>query len=355
MKTTLFTTIALVALLLAGCSGSGDIGGIDESRQSIDLTALPSETELQSRLDLSDTQAEAMGVLLANWRGGMQGDANAEPGAGMAERDEHMLAFIESAAGVLDRDQLVALLAFLAERRETMQGQGRPLGGPMAANGGRGPGMGQGNGGGHGNGMGQGNGNGHGGQGANGRPGDGEGPHLLRVLEQLDLSEAQQTAIQEFLDEYRESHEAPPQGDQAGRREFMEQMRADFREFLATVLTEDQLAELESLHDARRLERIAQRLANLDEHFARRVEFITTVLQLDADQSAAFAELSAAAVAQMRGLLESADEDTDFDALREAMQTIREETDTALRALLDAGQLEVLDALQELMHRGPGH
>lgn len=343
MKTTLFTSIALIALLLAGCSGDGDISGVSESAQAADLATLPTETELQIELGLSDTQAEAMAVLLGNWRRDMQNGESAEPGQGRRLRGEHRMIFLEEATGILDREQFLQLVNHLAERRDAMQGQGRPLGGPMA--GGRGPGMGHGHGG-----------NDHGiGQGANDRPGQGDGPRFLLIFEELDLSEEQRTAIRTWLEEYRESHEPPEQGNPEARREFMQQMREDMREFLQTVLDEDQLDELDSLHAARRLERIAVQLENLDERFERRVEFLTTVLQLDDGQSGAFAELSESAAAAIRALLEDADENTDFDALREELRTLRDEMDAALRALLDTEQLEILDALAELMHRGPGH
>ncbi len=78
MKKALFTMIALTALLLAGCSGDDDISGISESAQAADLTTLPTETELQSELGLSETQTEAMAVLLADWRHGLESEQISE-------------------------------------------------------------------------------------------------------------------------------------------------------------------------------------------------------------------------------------------------------------------------------------
>jgi Spy/CpxP family protein refolding chaperone len=271
-----------------------------------------------------------------------------------------MMQFLEEAAVVMDTDQFVELLEMMAAQMEQMQqDDGSPGNGPPGhrfGRSGRGPGPGpdgtcpRGVDGRRGPRQGA-----RFGQGGN-RPGNGPrsqgmpGRGLLgEVLAELDLTVEQTEQIQQFLQEYRNNFDGPPADRaEAGQRRL--EMREQMHAFLETILTPDQLAQLEELIEARRTERMEQRLERMQARLERHVEFLTNVLLLDESQAAQVTELATAAITAVRELHEGAGgDDFDPEAVREQVRQVHEETIASIRELLNQDQLRRFEALLGLL------
>ncbi len=82
------------------------------------------------------------------------------------------------------------------------------------------------------------------------------GEKMKRIFDQLDLTEAQKTQLQTMRDNHRAAarawHDANPNATRAERRAFRDAHREGMKAQLRTVLTDEQMQELESLRDEHR-------------------------------------------------------------------------------------------------------
>jgi len=242
--------------------------------------------------------------------------------------------FLVESAGILDSDQLVQLITFLAENREANRqamAQNRPERGARPE----------------------------------GRPpmdGQARGMKHDPILDDLNLTDEQQeqlaAARQEMHDAMQELRAQYPDGRrneefQAKSKELRDQMQARTE----SILTEEQLAQLQQLREERQAERTAQHEEMVEIRLDRHVEFLTGVLGLTDAQSQQVREILTNSHEQTKTLMESAREDkTAQDELREALKNLRDEAATSIRGILTAEQITVFDALKDLMPRdgGPG-
>ncbi|MFC1572719.1 Spy/CpxP family protein refolding chaperone [Candidatus Eisenbacteria bacterium] len=258
--------------------------------------------------------------------------------AGGGERP--LFTFIEVSADILDTDQFVNLLRYLGERQEAHQEMCAERRSEYRGR----------------------RGMDHGGA---GHAGMDRGPRFDELADELGLTEEQRAAIQEARTEMREARKALHDEFAGGEftdelRDRMKEIREQFQAKLESILTAEQLAQLEELRNERRVERWEERLASFDERDGRHVEFLTTVLDLTDTQVEQLTAITENAHARARAILEGliAGSITMEDAHTQRA-AIHEETEAAIRAILTPEQIEIFDALRNLRsHRhGPkaGH
>jgi Spy/CpxP family protein refolding chaperone len=197
-------------------------------------------------------------------------------------------------------------------------------------------------------------GEGRGGFGGPGGPGG-------EFMDELNLTEAQQTALEEAREQSREAVQAlieaaggPGQLDETTRAK-LDELRQQMKQTLENILTAEQLAQLAELREARQAEMAERRDAVFTRGAERITDFLAQVLELDDTQKQQIIDVMAAAQTKIEALHESAREaDTPREDLREQMEQIRDESKTAIRALLSAEQAAVFDALSNLLPHGPG-
>lgn len=379
-----FGSLGLVALWIvaggfsAGCgssdSGPGDPGVVSpttsttgDAAANLGFTA-PSIDDLRERLGLTDEQATALGKALDDFQAALserraahgnrpggppQGDAPRGPRGGNGSQgplgglqgsldsaaEPPVAAFLETAAGILDGDQLVGLAGYLVERRDEARTARQQV---RAGNRqGMGPGF---------------------------RGSHGPGPG--GDLDQLGLTDEQKQAVQQARDEMRQAmQDLLARRDELSRAELQtlaKQIRDTFDARLKDILDADQYARLEELRqerqnqrEERRNERIQQQLDNLDQHTERLAAFLTNVLHLTDAQIPQIRDILDGAAAERRTLLQWVlDGSVTADQLREESQRIMEATGDAIRAVLTPEQQAVFDALRDLLpgyglrHRG---
>jgi Spy/CpxP family protein refolding chaperone len=308
----------------------------------------PAIDDLIEELNLTDEQATAMEVALTAWMTAMeerqaerqQNMQNREPGdrPGRPDGPRPAQTFLVACADFLDADQMVSLIAYLGDLREVhrneMQAQRQEF-------------MGQ---------RGEGNGFGRGGK----RHGDGDGPR--GPFADLDLTDEQQAQLDALREEMRQAMQALRQENAGGppneaTRQQMRTLHEQMREKMESILTAEQLAELEAARDARHEERSAQ----MQERFAARqqehLEFLTGILGLTDAQQSQIESIMDNIHTQMQALHElMREEDADRDALREQAQDLRDSATSSILAVLDADQAKIFEALKDLMpgRGGPG-
>jgi hypothetical protein len=174
--------------------------------------------------------------------------------------------------------------------------------------------------------------------------------HFGDILEDLDLTEAQKQLIQAYLTERRENRPQERPSDPEERRAWRQQMHQEWRDFLETVLTEDQLTLLEELREARHQEMLERRQVRMVERSEHLITFLTTVLHLDAEQTAQIEELAGDALTAAQAARDShAAGDLTREEFRSARQEIRDNLVEGIRALLDEDQLARFEALLVLL------
>jgi Spy/CpxP family protein refolding chaperone len=351
--------VALVSLVFIAAFALG-CGGADSGSQSPTLGVLSSDasggtprfspppyTEIADNVSLRPDQAEAMEKAVEKWREAVSrqweahqtrraGGVKPERGAmrNMADHESPMLVFLEESSDILDAGQFAQLAAFLSEHRDANRQameQKRPDKGQRP-------------------------------EGHPSMRGEGPGPMFGGLADELDLTEEQQAQIAEAQ---KAMHEAMQQlrtqyEDARNNEEFRakaKELRDAMQEKIHSILTEEQLAQLEQLREDRQAERQAQHEQMVEIRLDRHVEFLTKVLDLTDAQSLQVKEILTTAHDQTKTLMESAREDeTARENIRDALKNIRDEAASAIKGILTADQVTVFDALKQLMpgDRGPG-
>lgn len=359
----------MAAMLLGGCLSDADRGTDDaaaagapaatgetwvEAWDASGPPGFPTAAELQAGLSLTGEQAAVVDAALNQWRARteeqrrqMEQRRNAQghgmPGA-FGESEPPMLAFLEAVVPALDTNQ-VAALAGLLERKHDQAGEGMGPGGGGPRGGGMRPG---------------------------GRPGGPGGPGfggpiggVLRELrDELDLSAEQRTALRDALkashDTFRDLRRSFRDGTITAEelRDAARDARLALEEQLADILSADQYTLLMDTLAEHRTEMIDRRLAHLDEGAARRLDFLTNVLQLDDGQAAQVETILNDSMDARRAVLEALRDGT--IEIEEALYQgylIAQSTAAAIRDLLTPEQQAVFDALRTLLpgHGGPHH
>ncbi len=362
--------IILLGTFLIGCQGADSETGAStlgltspDTPAAASRPAPPTLGELLTKVELTTEQLQPMESALEKWTAAVQsrresgqfegrrgrrggdrqglcpdGERGPRPSRGTGRLGDHeppMLVFLEECAEILNPDQFVAVAEFLVERREahceTFAGT-RPNR-PAGFHGRGGPG------------------------------GQFQGQKSDRMIDELDLTEEQQNALREAREQNRETMQAliqeaggRGQMDEATRdqiREMREQMKAQ----MESILTPEQLAQLEELRDERRVGMKEKREANFTQKIERRVEFLSRILDLDETQKQQITEILAQAHEQMQTLHENArEQEMSFADVRAEAEQIKEQTETAIQELLTAEQATMFAALRSLLpqHRGPG-
>ena len=166
--------------------------------------------------------------------------------------------------------------------------------------------------------------------------------YLEKLIEYLVLTDDQVEQIKTFLTEQRKDlREEFGKGKRKNRenfKEIKEQLRKEFQEFLLTILTDVQKANLEEMHEKNEAEHQAEWIAKLTEALSltdNQVDQITEILQYKATK-----------------MKEIFDGDYSIEERRELIQALTEELKTKMAEVLTNDQLE---KLKELMKKGKHH
>lgn len=348
--------IFILLAFLVGCQGADS----DPKSSALGLTspdaseaastfAPPTLGELLSRVELAGEQLQPMETALERWsvvvqarhetvrtegRRGKRGDPR-RGGRGYGTQGGQqppLQTFLMECAEFLEPEQLVTLVELLAERRD----------GHRKAFAGRRPDRPRGR---------------H--DGKRGEQFEGRRPN--RVIDELDLTEQQQTALQEARDQSRAAIQALIEGS-GGRgqvdeatREKTREIRQQMKSKLENILTPEQLSQLEGLRDERRAEMTEQREDNFTQMLERRVEILSQVLKLNETQRQQIVEILTRSHEQLHALRQNARvEDKSFADIRAEAERIRQESTAAIKEQLTAEQAAVFEALQTLLPRRGG-
>jgi Spy/CpxP family protein refolding chaperone len=374
--------LSVFTLILVGCPERENdaVSGIASPQTTDgDLTervgaGAPTIDELADRLSLNEAQVLLMGAALDELRlaiearremrddrdqfergpgGGHHGSGRScdgEQRADAGERPQNLKhQFVMSCCEFLSLEQRGELISLMAERREaamaawTEKSEGRR---PRR--------------GGH-----------HGGSCADPAGGNRHGGHgdfdcnHGQMLESLELTEAQQMAIDTLHQEMRDQMQALRQQVGSGGmsddlREQITALRESMKTRMQEILTEEQQAQLQALRDGRRSERrceqLTRRLENVGRGAERRLAHLTTILDLTADQISQVEAIQAGTVEQQRVVIQGwIDGTLTREEARAQKERLHEQTIAQIRAVLTEEQAELFDLLTEFFASSRGH
>lgn len=342
---------AMTGLSLSGCGEVDDpnVNGPVSTGQTIDsdyLMSPPLLSEVASEVDMQVNQSLLMDGALEEWRtamtsgggprfgGGRPGSrpGGGRPGGGVRPGGHghgHIMQFLVRSAEFLDTEQLADLISLLIERQRA-----HLIDRPHLLD--HGPGN------------------------------HGSGGRLERLVEELSLSEEQAEQLQAVFTAHHEARRELREQFAAGElteeefRAGMNELRDQLDLQVQDILTAEQYDDLQALRIARFLERWDRRQEMADEHGSRRLEFLSRILELSAEQSEQVAAIREEGAEQAAALVESLrNGEITLDDTRAGLRQIREESIATIRDLLTPAQQELLDVLGELRalmrHRGPRH
>lgn len=138
----------------------------------------------------------------------------------------------------------------------------------------------------------------------------------------------------------------------------MQPLREQMWTTIEGILTPDQLTQLNTLRDAKILAHLEKALERVQANITNRLPLIARILNLDEQQLAAATTLHAERVAALSAIVESLRSgQTTGEEAKLAAQALRAQSLDDFRALLNAEQQEIFDALKALQHgrqhRGP--
>jgi hypothetical protein len=381
----IFVLAALPAMMGCETDAGADTSGVlsPESGSTLGAMSPPTLADITAGAGLSAAQSQALAPALARWRdqaqtmdrrrdGRRKGSGPGGPGT-----EPPMHAFLQDAAGSLDTDGFVAVVGYLAQRREahreemqamraerqaqrqgdrlerralrrdrqrdgtqdgirdrqrdrihnqTMQGDG-----PRRGMRGDGPGFHR----------------------------DGPGAGMRALLSDLDLTDAQRTALRDAMRAAHETlramhREIADGGLTADGARTQAQGAVDaLRQALQAGLTAGQADAVTARLKERAHEMAERRLDHVDMMGERQDAFLVQVLGLDDGQAAALEQARIRSQDRVRTLLGGIQGGsvTFPDAVYESV-SIHKDTDAAIRALLNQDQVRKFDALQELRRGG---
>lgn len=339
----------MLSALTIGCQSSDSDTGpatlglvSSETDDGFPRMAPPTIGEIMAEVELTNDQLQPMEAALDKWSETVQSrwtkrQANKNQRRRgefkpRTDRERPMFTFLEESAGILNADQFVNLVEFLAERRdahhearaEARQSQRGKFRGP--------------------------------------RDGKGHGARLEQLTEELNLTEQQQHDIQGVLEESREAMRALREqhavsGPDESLREQMQQIRTATHEKIENILTPEQYAQWEesrSEHRAQMAEKREERQGLMLDH---RVESLARILGLDDSQQTQVSDILTGAMEQAKALHEKVrNEEITREEAQAEKDRIKEESAEAIKALLSDDQAKMFDALKKLMpdyrHRG---
>jgi hypothetical protein len=370
--------LAMVLAALPALTGCESDAGADsnslltpQSGSALGTLSPPTLAELKTGAGLSEAQGKAIEPALSRWweqassmerrRDGWR--AGPGPGPGGARMQEPpMHAFLQDAAANLDTDGFVAVVGYLAERRDAhraqmretrterqtqrqsarqdrrgLRGDGSQAGlrgdGPRAGMRGDGP--------------------------QRGARGDGPGAGMRGLLADLELTADQRAALRDAMraahETLRTMHTEIADGNlnADGARSRAQAAVDALEQSLQAGLTAGHVEALTSRMRERAQEMAGRRLEHVDAMGERHDGFLVNVLALDDAQAAALERARNQSQDRMRGLLEGIQGGgVTFPDAVYGNVSIHQDADAAIRALLTEDQIRKLDALEQLRRGG---
>jgi len=333
--------LVMMSTLTIGCQSSDSDTGpatlglvSSEADEGFPRMAPPTIGEISAEVELTSDQLQPMETALDRWSETAQSrwaerQANKnQPRRGefrpRTDRERPMFTFLEESAGILNADQFVDLVEFLAERREShreakveaRQGRRGEFHGP--------------------------------------HDGKAHGARIEQLAEKLDLTEQQQADIQEVFEESRDAMRTIHQqhvGTEPDEslREQRQEIRTETQEKIENILSPEQYAQWEGLKTARRSQMAERRAERQGLMLERRVESLVRILGLDDSQREQVSDILTGAMEQAKALRgEIRNNDTAREEVREKRKQIKEETEAAIKALLAPEQTKMLKPCSRL-------
>ncbi len=172
--------------------------------------------------------------------------------------------------------------------------------------------------------------------------------HLIEALSLDDDQAAQVKALNlKYAGQFQEVYQNTTDREQ--RRDRMQEIREARRAELETILTAEQLAELDTMQAERRAKAKAK-VRDLDPAAAaeKRTAHLTKALQLDAQQAAQLDAVFQDFAEQIKAVM--TDDTLEREAKRTALANLRDEKDAAVAAILTEAQRAEWEALKAERH-----
>lgn len=349
---------------MMGCSGAESgaqstvlSSATATSTEDLGAPAPPAFAEIMEHVNLEQDQLESFEAAYTIWAAAIQsrqaqhqaegrrgprmkdGQCDGQPPAELADREPPIQTFLASCSDILSPEQFIALVNYLAEYQTAHREAMAEIRDAHFGERGTPPG-----------------------EGRAGREGMGhfDGPGK-EFFAELNLTDEQQTALKEARERNREAVKAliesaggPGQLDEATRAK-LDELHQQMRQLVESILTPEQMAQLEELRAARQAEMAERRDAAFTRGTEHIADFLVQVLDLDTTQKQQIIDVMTQAQAKIKTLHESAREaDTPREDLRDQMEQIRDESAAAIKALLSEEQAAVFEALSNLLPHGPG-
>jgi hypothetical protein len=272
----------------------------------------PSFSEINHALSLDDADAVVVKGALAQWQSGLKSNDARRPG--MAARRGEM-EFVATVAPSLDNGQLTKLVDLLVSHREAHRAEMR---------------------------------------GQHGRAHDGD--HLQALAKQLGLTKEQQDALKSLHQDTRAKADAQFAAfDKGSITE--DQLHAELdaihkaaREKMATLLSADQMAKLDSMRDERFANRLERRADNADTRLEAHAVWLDKTLELtDAQVSQVKASLKVMNDAQDAALKAVQAGSLSREQAHEQMRAAHDAFAAALKNILSAEQEQRFEILRPLV------
>jgi len=251
----------------------------------------------------------------------------------MPDREPPLHGFLERSARILEPGQFAKLTELLAERREAHRAQ-------MAERRGRGE------------------------RGPRAGSREGRTPWFETMADELALTDEQRAELEPLFEAHHEAaralrEEARSRGaDRAQVREQVRALRDEFHAQIETILTAEQLEQMEQQRTERRAETRERHEGRAELRMEHMLGFLTRILDLDAAQVAQIQEIAQSTRDQVQAIHEQVrSEEISLEDVRNRVEDLHENTAQAIRDVLTEDQIVTFDALQNLVPAhagGPG-